>query len=101
MYRIVWEFAVKPEALSEFEDVYGPDGQWGRFFRRSADYLGTEFFRSTTDPAHFMTLDVWRSRAAYEQFRKAHADDYAALDKWCERLIARERTLGVTDDGRD
>ena len=27
--------------------------------------------------------------------------EYAALDDWCEQLIGRERTLGVTDDGRD
>lgn len=101
MYRIVWEFAVKPESILEFEEVYGPQGQWAVFFRRSPDYVSTELFRSTSDPARFVTLDAWRSRAAYEQFRKTYADDYAALDDWCERLIERERTLGVTDDGRE
>jgi len=101
MYRIAWEFSVKPERATEFETIYGPDGKWARFFRTSTDYAGTELFRSTSNPLHFVTLDLWRSRTAYEQFRKAKADDYAALDDWCEQLIERERTLGVTDDGRD
>lgn len=101
MYRIVWEYSVKEDCLPEFEEVYGPEGQWAVFFRRSPDYAGTSLFRSTTEANRFITLDLWRSRVAYEQFRKAHADDYAALDESCERLIERERTLGVTDDGRD
>lgn len=101
MYRIVWEYFVKEDSKTEFEDVYGPQGEWAVFFRRSPDYLGTELFRSTTETNRFITLDLWRSRVAYEQFRKAQADDYAALDESCERLIERERTLGVTDDGRD
>lgn len=101
MYRIIWEFAASPESIVEFEDVYGPEGKWADFFRRSPDYAGTELFRSSSDSNHFVTLDAWRSRAAYEQFRKTHADDYAALDDWCARLIERERTLGVTDDGRN
>jgi hypothetical protein len=101
MYRIVWEFEVKPERAPEFVDIYGPAGKWATFFRKSPDYAGTELFRGTTNALHFVTLDSWRSRVAYEQFRKANADDYAALDDWCEQLIDRERTLGVTDDGRD
>lgn len=101
MYRIVWEFTARPEKLAEFEHVYGPEGRWSAFFQRSPDYLGTGLFRSTTDAHRFVTVDAWRSRLAYEQFRKAHADDYAALDEWCNTLIERERALGMTDDGRE
>lgn len=101
MYRIVWEFAARPETLPEFEDVYGPTGRWAQFFRKSPDYVGTELFRDVTRPHHFITLDSWRSRTAYEQFRKTFATEYAALDGWCEQLIEKERTLGVTDDGRE
>ena len=101
MYRIVWEFEVKADREAEFVDIYGPAGKWANFFRLSPDYAGTQLFRSTTEPLHFVTLDEWRSRAAYEQFRKANAVDFAALDDWCEQFIDRERTLGVTDDGRD
>ena len=100
MYRIVWEYEAQPERLAEFEDVYGPEGRWAAFFQRSHDYLGTELFRSTTAPAHFVLVDVWKSRVAYEAFRRAHADDYAALDESCQQLRTRERTLGMSDDGK-
>lgn len=101
MYRIVWEFDARPETLDEFIEVYGPEGKWVEFFRKSEDYQGTELFRSTSDPTRFATLDRWRNRAAYEAFRRTYAQEYAALDDWCDRLTLRERTLGVTDDGKD
>lgn len=101
MYRIVWEYDVRAEQVAQFEQVYGADGLWAKFFRNSPDYMGTELFRSAAAPQRFITLDCWRSRTAYEAFRKARADDYAQLDEWCERLVEHERTLGVTDDGKD
>ena len=101
MYRIVWEYDVRPEEVTQFEQVYGSDGLWVKFFHNSEDYLGTELFRSAVQPNRFITLDRWRSRVAYENFRKNYAADYAHLDDWCERLVEHERTLGVTDDGKD
>lgn len=100
MYRIVWEYDAEPDHLEEFEQVYGPEGKWVDFFRRSPDYVGTELFRSTSAPERFMTLDTWRSRAAYESFRKSFSEEYAQLDEWCRRLTAHERTLGMVDDGK-
>jgi quinol monooxygenase YgiN len=101
MYRIVWEYDVKSEQVAQFEQVYGADGLWIKLFRNSADHVGTELYRSTAKPNRFVTVDSWRSRAAYESFRKTFAADYAHLDEWCERIVAHERTLGVTDDGKD
>jgi heme-degrading monooxygenase HmoA len=100
MYRIVWEYDAEPARLQEFEQVYGPAGKWVEFFRGSPDYVGTELFRSTGSPERFITLDTWRSRAAYEAFRKAHAEEYAQLDQWCQSLTKHERTLGMVDDGK-
>jgi heme-degrading monooxygenase HmoA len=104
MYRIVWEYDVRPAEVAQFEQVYGPEGLWAKFFRNSTDYVGTELFRNlgSGEAAHrYITLDRWRSRAAYEAFRKTFAADYAQLDEWCERLVEHERTLGVTDDGKE
>lgn len=100
MFRIVWEYDAEPGRLAEFEDVYGPDGKWAEFFRRSPDYISTELFRSTGEPHRFITLDRWRSRTAYEAFRKANSEEYAQLDEWCRRLTAHERMLGMVDDGK-
>jgi hypothetical protein len=100
MFRIVWEYEAQSARLEEFEEVYGPDGRWAAFFRESDDYLGTDLFRNTSSASHFVLVDNWKSRAAYEAFRRAHAEDYAALDEWCQGLRARERALGMSDDGR-
>lgn len=100
MYRLVWEFDAKPERVADFEKVYSLDGRWAAFFKLSPDYLGTELYKSTSKPNLFVAVDSWRSRAAYEWFRKANAAEYATLDQWCRQLLKHERMLGVTDDGK-
>jgi quinol monooxygenase YgiN len=101
MYRLVWEFDAQPERADEFDQVYGADGQWADFFRRSPEYLGTQLYRNTQNPLRFIAVDQWRSRASYETFRKNNAADYATLDAWCRQLLTHERMLGVTDDGKN
>jgi heme-degrading monooxygenase HmoA len=100
MYRIVWEYEARPESVEEFERVYGPHGRWAEFFGGSEAYLGMDLFRSTTKATRFITVDRWKSRVDYETFRRTYAGEYAALDEWCERLTLRERTLGMSDDGK-
>jgi heme-degrading monooxygenase HmoA len=101
MYRIVWEYDVRAKEVDQFEEVYGREGLWTKLFSNSPDYVGTELFRSSANSNRFITLDCWRSRATYESFRKNHAAEFAHLDEWCDRLVEHERTLGVTDDGKD
>ncbi|MGC3981432.1 MAG: antibiotic biosynthesis monooxygenase [Steroidobacteraceae bacterium] len=100
MYRLVWEFDAKQERVADFEKVYSPEGRWTTFFKLSPDYLGTELYKSQGNGHRFVTVDTWRSRAAYESFRKANAAEYATLDDWCRQLLSHERMLGVTDDGK-
>ena len=101
MYRIVWQYEVRPERLAEFERVYGADGEWVEFFRSSPDFIGTNLFRALETSTNFITVDVWRSRPAYENFRKTHSERYAKLDEWCSQFTTHERTLGMSDDGKD
>jgi len=100
MYRLVWEFDAKPERVDDFEKVYSLDGRWTTFFKLSPDYLGTELYKHTGHKHKFIAVDVWRSRIAYEAFRKSNAAEYATLDEWCRQLLDHERMLGVTDDGK-
>jgi heme-degrading monooxygenase HmoA len=101
MYRIVWEYSVRAEAVEKFKRIYGAEGAWIELFKRSPDYVGTDLYSSVNDPNRYITVDRWRTRTGYEQFRKANATDYAALDDSCETLLAHERTLGVTEDGKE
>ncbi len=100
MFRIVWEFDANPERVNEFELVYGSSGKWVELFKRSADHVSTELYRSIDSPTRYMTLDRWRSRAGYDAFRKEHAEDYVQLDELCETITVHERILGMVDDGK-
>jgi len=92
---LVWEFAPAAGREAEFERAYGPDGDWARLFRRDPAYLGTELLRGAG--GRYLTLDRWRSRAAFEAFRKREAEDYAVLDRRMEALTSHESSLGSFD----
>ena len=44
-YAYIWEYTVRPERVAEFEQAYGPDGEWVRLFRRAGGYVRTELHR--------------------------------------------------------
>ena len=90
----VWEFWVRPGAEAEFEKAYGLDGAWVRLFSGDPAYGGTKLVRDLGEPRHYLTLDSWASAAAYEEFRRLHAEEYRAIDKGCEGLTEREAKIG-------
>jgi heme-degrading monooxygenase HmoA len=94
-YLIFWEFRPNPEKEAEFRVVYGPHGEWARFFRRSYQFLGTELLRDESDPQRYVTVDRWVSRQAFEAFRRQYEAEYFDLDRRCEALNAREIPLGA------
>jgi hypothetical protein len=73
---------------------YGATGDWARLFRGSEEYLGTQLLQDTGSPGRFLTLDWWHSRQAFERFKKAHADEYRALDDRCAGFTKTERHVG-------
>lgn len=93
-YLVVWEFRVQPGLERRFEEVYGSEGTWAKFFRRSERYLGTELLRDTNQPRRYVTLDFWTTRTAYENFRRRNLPEYEAIDKQCEQMTERELQLG-------
>ena len=88
---IVWEFHVSDAKRREFETAYGPDGDWGRLFRKGKGYLRTELYRNKAKPGRYFTLDVWQSRAAFDHFKQQNAAAYKALDQQCSTLTEEER----------
>ncbi|MGH7702903.1 MAG: antibiotic biosynthesis monooxygenase family protein [Gemmatimonadales bacterium] len=98
MFTIVWRFETPPEQAEEFEEMYGPEGDWARLFRRAEGYLGTELYRGSGDRLTWITVDRWVSRVAFEAFRTRYPDEYAALDVRGERLTRSEQLLGTTED---
>ena len=98
MFQVFWTFTVAPEHATAFERVYGPAGPWVALFRTSAGYLGSELFRSTTDPSEYLTIDRWVSRAAYAAAQRGYAEAYARLDAECAAFTVNERRLGTIGD---
>jgi heme-degrading monooxygenase HmoA len=94
MYIIIWEFQTKVGREAEFEQLYGPEGEWVQLFRQGEGYLGSELLRDTAQPRRYLILDRWDSAAAYETFRSRWVDAYKALDAQGERLTAREAWVG-------
>ena len=95
MYAIIWKFAVKPGLENDFEAVYGPSGVWAQYFRRGDGYLETELLRNASAPGHYVTIDRWESKAAYETFRTRFAAGYSAIDQECEVLTESETEIGT------
>lgn len=93
-YTYLWEFDVSLESQADFERHYAPAGTWAQLFSGSPDYIETLLLKDSEVPGRYLTVDRWRSKAAYVAFRKAFASQYAELDRECERLTISERCLG-------
>ena len=97
MYVIIWEYRVKRGKRAEFEATYAPNGAWAKLFKKDMGYLGTTFIRDTKDPQHYLTIDRWISKEAYENFLSQRENEYKALDANCEDLMDQESPLGKWD----
>jgi heme-degrading monooxygenase HmoA len=74
MLTLVFSYEARDPA--EFEQVYGPDGEWAAFFRAGDGYVGTELLRDVEVAGRYLVLDRWESRDAYQAFVEANRDEY-------------------------
>jgi len=93
-FVVIWEFHVLFNRTKEFETVYGPEGNWAQFFRKSHAYVRTELVRDLNDSSRYLTVDLWTSQTAYEEFRRQHAAEYEKIDVQCSNLTERETEIG-------
>jgi heme-degrading monooxygenase HmoA len=93
-YVVIWEFRVPAHSRQRFESAYGPAGEWAQFFSQAREFFGTELLGDATEPGRYLTLDYWRSQAAYEKFLAANETRYSAIDERCEDLTESERQIG-------
>jgi hypothetical protein len=85
---------VKPECVTEFESVYGSEGDWAILFRNSPFYRGTQLLRKQSSPPVYEVVDLWEDLESYEQFKADFQHEYEALDRKCERLTVKETPIG-------
>lgn len=94
VFVYIWEYVVKAEKKSDFERIYGPDGEWVQLFNKGVGYLGTELHRDLSINHRYLTIDYWTSKKARDEFREQFAREFAKLDKYCESLTEEELFLG-------
>ncbi|HWE82124.1 MAG TPA: antibiotic biosynthesis monooxygenase [Gaiellaceae bacterium] len=69
-------FTYEATDATEFERVYGPDGDWARFFATGTGFVGTELLRDVDGPGRYVVVDRWETREAYNEFVAANRDEY-------------------------
>jgi heme-degrading monooxygenase HmoA len=94
MFVTLWEFEVKPGSEELFEQAYGPEGAWVRLFRQDGRYRGTRLLRDAGAARIYVTMDMWDSRAAHQEFREKFAAEYEKLDAEFQGMTVREKHLG-------
>jgi heme-degrading monooxygenase HmoA len=95
MFIILWQFDIAEDQVLPFEAAYGAEGSWSALFRQSTDYVGTELLKDAYVPGRYVTIDRWRSEAAFRAFRAEHDAAYEQLDRACDALTASETRIGA------
>lgn len=98
-FVIVWRYRVRRGAERRFERIYGPRGAWARLFRKAGGHLGTQLYREVGGQApagsSYVTVDLWRSRAAFAAFHRRLHHEYHRIDRQCESLTLKEEKIGA------
>lgn len=96
MISVLWKYKVKPQYRRDFLAAYGADGRWVAFFKQDAGYRETILLQPTD--GHFLTIDRWCSREAYDAFRVSHAEEYKRLDRSFDCFFEEEEDLGICEE---
>lgn len=94
MHIVIWKYKVKPGKDLEFERLYGPDGDWVKWFKESSNYQSTELVKSNSSDLEYVTIDRWDSEEAYDQFYQNGKDRFEEIDGIGDSLTEEETLLG-------
>jgi heme-degrading monooxygenase HmoA len=95
MIAIMWQFEVKPGRESEFEELYGIEGEWSAMNRHARSYLGTSFLRDQNRSSRYLVIEYWSEMLVYEQHRAFRSDAVASLEQRSQELVDSVEPLGI------
>ena len=95
MIAIMWQFEVKHGQETEFEQLYGVDGEWTAINRHARSYLGSSFLRDQSRSSRYIVIEYWSEVVVYEQHRAFRADAVASLEHRSRALVDSVEPLGV------
>jgi heme-degrading monooxygenase HmoA len=93
MFVTVWKYKIKSDREKEFVALYGTDGSWVRLFKNFSDYIKTTLLRDINDPESYVTIDYWKSKVAYYNFKLKTAEEFKMIDEIGEDLTLSEEHL--------
>jgi heme-degrading monooxygenase HmoA len=95
MIAIMWQFDVKHGRETEFEQLYGADGEWTAINRRTRSYLGSSFLRDQNRASRYIVIEYWSEMLIYEQHRASRSAAIASLEQRSSTVVESVEPLGI------
>ena len=95
MIAIMWQFDVKKGQETEFEQLYGVEGEVAILNRQTRSYLGTSFLRDQNRPSRYIVIEYWSEMVVYEQHKAYRSDAIDKLERHRTALVESVEPLGV------
>ncbi len=95
MIAIMWQFDVKRGRETEFEHLYGVDGEWTLMNRHTRSYLGTSFLRDQSQSTRYMVIEYWSEMLVHEQHKSFRSEAIASFEERRAALVESVEPLGV------
>jgi quinol monooxygenase YgiN len=92
---VVWQFETRDDSASEFERLYGADGDWTKLSRRSRSFLGSSFLKDLAVPNRYLLVEYWSEMLVYERHLVDLGDEVKDLEAERDRFVARMEPLGI------
>ena len=95
MIAIMWQFDVKKGRETDFEHLYGVEGDWTAMNRHSRSYLGSSFLRDQNNVSRYILIEYWSEMLVYEQHRDYRSGAMASFEARRTMVVESVEPLGV------
>jgi hypothetical protein len=95
MIAIMWQFEVKTGRETEFEQLYGVDGEWTAMSRHTRSYLGSSFLRDQNRSSRYIVIEYWSEMIVYERHRDSRSAAIASLEERSAEVVDSVEPLGI------
>lgn len=93
-FTVIWSFEINPGCENEFEKLYGSEGDWVKLFKTDTNYIKTELQKDIDNPVRYITIDYWKSKEAYYNFKEMEKANFIKIDRLGEKLTIAESYIG-------
>ena len=95
MIAIMWQFDVKNGRETEFEQLYGVNGEWTAMNRHTRSYLGSSFLRDQNRVSRYIVIEYWSELLVNDQHRASRSAAIASLEERSATLVDSAEPLGI------